>query len=130
MARVHTLALILVALASLLHVAIFAMESLLWTRPATWRRFGLRSQADAETARPMAYNQGFYNLFLAVIGFIGIALDVATNPAGFVLTVVATASMTAAALVLITTGRGYLRAALIQGALPALGLVALIVAHA
>jgi len=119
-------ALVLVALASLLHVAIFAMESLLWTRPAVWRRFGLRSQADAEITRPMAYNQGFYNLFLALIGVTGIVLDVAANPAGFVLMVVATASMIAAAIVLATTGRRYLRAAMMQGTLPALGLLALL----
>jgi putative membrane protein len=119
-------ALVLVALASLLHVAIFAMESLLWTRPAVWRRFGLRSQADAEITRPMAYNQGFYNLFLALIGAIGIVLDAAANPAGFVLMVVATASMVAAAIVLATSGRRYLRAAVTQGTLPALGLLALL----
>ena len=48
------------------------MESLTWTRPATWKRFGLASQADAETTKPLAYNQGFYNLFLAIGAFIGI----------------------------------------------------------
>ena len=122
----HTLALVLVALSSLLHVAIFAMESLLWTRPSTWRRFGVASQEAAETTRPMAYNQGFYNLFLAVVGFLGIVLDGAANPAGFVLMVVATASMTAAALVLLTSGGRYLRPALTQGTLPALGLLALL----
>lgn len=125
--RMHALAQILVVLASALHIAIFMMESVLWTRQATWKRFGLRSQEDAETTRPMAYNQGFYNLFLAVIGFVGIALDLAGNPAGLVLMVVATASMTAAALVLITTGRRYLRPALTQGTLPALALLLLLV---
>lgn len=122
----HALALVLVFVASALHVAIFVMESLLWTRPTIWKRFGLRSQEDAETTRPMAYNQGFYNLFLAVVGFVGVAADLAGNAAGFVLMVVATASMTAAALVLVTTGRRYLRPALTQGTLPALALLLLL----
>ena len=119
-------AVLLVALASLLHVVIFAMESVLWTRPAIWRRFGLASQEDAETTRPLAYNQGFYNLFLAIIGGLGVVLDGVGNPAGFVLMVVASASMALAAVVLLSSGRRYRRAALTQGTLPALGLIALI----
>lgn len=123
---VQVLALVLVTLAALLHVAIFVMESVLWTRPAVWRRFGLRTQEAAEGTRAMAYNQGFYNLFLAIVAVVGVVLDVAQNPAGFVLMVVATASMVAAAVVLTTTGSGYLRAALTQGTVPALALVALL----
>ncbi len=124
----HVIAWILVALASALHVAIFVMESVRWTSPSVWKRFGLASQEDAETTRPMAYNQGFYNLFLAIVGFVGVVLDVVGNPAGFVLMIVATASMAAAAAVLITSGAKYLRPALTQGTLPLLGLVAVLVA--
>ncbi len=58
--------LVFALLAALLHVYIFIMESITWTQPATWKRFGVTSQADADTTRPLAYNQGFYNLFLAV----------------------------------------------------------------
>ncbi|MFV0254186.1 MAG: DUF1304 domain-containing protein [Beutenbergiaceae bacterium] len=129
MNTVHAFALVLVGMSSLLHVAIFGMESVLWRRPAIWRRFGLRSQADAEISRPLAYNQGFYNLFLAIIGFTGIGLEASGNPGGFVLMVVATASMAAAALVLTTTGRGYLPAALVQGTVPAVGLLLLILSR-
>ena len=57
--------------AALLHVYIFVMESVTWTRPATWKRFGVASQADADTTRPLAYNQGFYNLFLAAGALVG-----------------------------------------------------------
>lgn len=53
-------------LAAVLHVVFFAFESVLWTRPAIFGRFGIRSQADADLIRPMAYNQGFYNLAGAV----------------------------------------------------------------
>ena len=61
-------------LAAALHVFIFTMESVTWTRPATWKRFGIASQSDAETTRPLAFNQGFYNLFLAVGAFVGVGL--------------------------------------------------------
>ena len=65
---------VFVALAAVLHVYIFLMESIWWTRPSAWKRFGLASQADADTTRPMAYNQGFYNLFLAAGAALGLLL--------------------------------------------------------
>ena len=123
-------------LAAALHVFIFTMESLTWTRPATWRRFGVASQADAETTRPLAFNQGFYNLFLAAGTLIGIACAAlgpegpAQSVAGWTLIFASCGSMLLAALVLVSTGRKYLRAAAIQGILPlfavVLGLLALL----
>jgi hypothetical protein len=68
------LASVFVALSGLLHVYIFLMESAWWTRPKIWQRFGLASQADAETTKPLAYNQGFYNLFLAIGALLGLVL--------------------------------------------------------
>ena len=65
---------IVVALAALLHGYIFLMESVWWTRPATWKRFGVADQAAADTTRPMAYNQGFYNLFLGIGAALGLVL--------------------------------------------------------
>jgi len=65
---------VFVLLAAVIHVIIFVMESVLWSRPATWRRFGLRSQDDADTTKSMAFNQGFYNLFLAIGAALGIVL--------------------------------------------------------
>ena len=62
------------ALAALLHVYIFVMESIQWTQPRVWRRFGVADQAAADVTKPMAYNQGFYNLFLAIGVAIGLAL--------------------------------------------------------
>ena len=49
-------------LAALLHVLIFAFESILWTRPDVYRRFGLTNDQDAQTTKGLAFNQGFYNL--------------------------------------------------------------------
>ena len=45
------------------------------------------------------------------------------HAAGLALILFTMASMVAAAIVLVTTGRGYIRAALIQGILPLIGFV-------
>jgi putative membrane protein len=116
-------------LAAALHVFIFTMESLTWTRPATWKRFGIASQSDAETTKPMAYNQGFYNLFLAVGTFVGVGLlafgaqGTAQSVAGWTLIFSCCGSMLLAAAVLALTGRKYLRAAVTQGTTPVLAVV-------
>ncbi|WP_255771456.1 DUF1304 domain-containing protein [Pseudarthrobacter sulfonivorans] len=116
-------------LAAALHVFIFTMESLTWTRPATWKRFSLTSQADAETTKPLAYNQGFYNPFLAVGAFVGIgcvalgAAGSAQPVVGWTLIFSCCGSMLLAALVLALSGRKYLRAAATQGATPLLAVV-------
>ncbi|KQR75247.1 epimerase [Arthrobacter sp. Leaf337] len=110
--------------AALLHVYIFTMESVTWTRPATWKRFGVASQADAETTRPLAYNQGFYNLFLAVGALIGAGAVLLGQPVvGWTLIFASCGSMLLAAAVLALTGRKYLRAAAMQGTTPLLAVV-------
>jgi putative membrane protein len=115
---------IFVALAALLHVYIFLMESVWWTRPKIWQRFGLASQADAETTKPLAYNQGFYNLFLAVGAGIGLFLYFGgPQQAGGALILFSTASMFLAAIVLTTTGPGRVKSALTQGTLPLIGFI-------
>ncbi len=124
-------ALVLAGIAAALHVFIWTMESLTWRQPATWKRFGLDSQADADTTAPMAYNQGYYNLFLAVVAIVGIVLVVVDrDDAGWALVIAACASMAAASLVLLSTGAGYARAAATQGTIPALAVLAAVVAIA
>jgi putative membrane protein len=123
---------VLIGLAGLVHVYIFVLESVRWRAPATWRIFGLRSQEEADTTAPLAYNQGFYNLFLAVGAVLGVVLFVAGEPgstvhtAGFTLALFTAASMVLAAAVLLSTGRSRLRSAAVQGALPLLGLALLL----
>ena len=113
------------ALAALLHVYIWVLESFRWTHPATRRTFGV-SEADAEVLRPMAYNQGFYNLFLAIIALVGVALLRPEHGIGSALALAGTGSMLAAAVVLVVHDRSMLRAALVQGTIPALAVVALL----
>lgn len=121
--------LVFAGLAALLHVYIFVMESVLWTRPSIWKRFGLKSQADAETIKPMALNQGFYNLFLAIGVAVGFFLlpHPALHAAGVMLILFCCASMLAAALVLVISNRRMARAALTQGLLPLLAVISLAV---
>ena len=121
------LALIFAGIAALLHVLFFKLESLDWRKPKTWKTFGLASQEDADTTASLAFNQGFYNLFLAIGTFVGIGLIACCDnhdTMGWTLIVFACGSMLAAAVVLISSGgKAYARAAAIQG-LPALLAVA------
>jgi putative membrane protein len=121
------IAIVFAALAALLHVYIFVMESILWTRPAIWKRFGLKSQDDAQTIKPMALNQGFYNLFLAIGVFVGFFLlpHPGLHSAGVMLILFCCASMLAAALVLVISNPRMVRAAVTQGVLPLLAVVSL-----
>ena len=116
---------IAVVLAGLVHVLIFAMESLLFTRVQVYRRFLTRAE-DVGAIQPWAFNQGWYNLFLAA-GAIGgvIALHAGDATAGRSVALFSCACMLGAALVLIGSDRRMFRGALMQGLLP---LVALVVA--
>ena len=127
------IALIAGSLAALLHVYIFVMESVLWTTPRVRATFGISSDAQAEHTKPLAYNQGFYNLFLAIVTVVGIVLiasddSAGASPAGVALLVAGTGSMLAAALVLLLSDRTKTRAATLQGVFPLISLVALLIA--
>ncbi|MCC4248709.1 MULTISPECIES: DUF1304 domain-containing protein [Microbacterium] len=125
------LALVVAGLAALLHVYIFVLESVRWSHPSVWRIFGLTSQEAADTTKPMAYNQGFYNLFLAIGAGLGVvlwAVNGVGDVAGRTLLLFSLGSMLAAALVLLTSGRKYLRPAAVQGTLPLIGFVLTVLA--
>lgn len=121
---------VLVGLSGLIHLYIWVLESLLWRRPSTWRTFGLRSQADADTVRPMAFNQGFYNLFLVVGVVLGLLFFWAWGDTviGATLILFAAGSMVAAALVLILSSPKLARAAAIQGVAPLAGIILFLLA--
>ncbi|WP_407358346.1 DUF1304 domain-containing protein [Microbacterium sp. LTA6] len=116
--------LILAAAAAAFHVFIFALESLRWTEPETRKIFGVASEADAVTMKQLAFNQGFYNLFLALTTLLGIALFISGLAAiGLTLVFAGTGMMLAAALVLILSDRSKARAAIMQGSLPLLAVI-------
>lgn len=111
-------------LAALLHVLFFYLESITFSRPATWRRFGLTSQQDADTVRAMAFNQGFYNLFLAVGIVVGVGLANTGNlGAGEAVVLFACACMVLAGTVLVLSNRAMARSAAIQAIPPLLAIV-------
>ncbi|MGX1696001.1 DUF1304 domain-containing protein [Microbacterium keratanolyticum] len=115
--------------AALVHVYIFVLESLRWTAPSTRRTFGVRSEADAQTMRALAFNQGFYNLFLAVLVVVGIVCVIANvTTVGLTLVFAGTGMMLGAALVLVLSDGRMLRASAVQGTLPLLAVCALVLA--
>ena len=116
---------VLVSIAAALHVVIFSLESVRWSKPSTWRTFGIKTQADADVVRPMAFNQGFYNLFLTGGIVVGLLLVTIAPQAGFAIVFFAAVSMVLAATVLISTSAKFARAALVQGLAPLLGVIAL-----
>ncbi|MBB1031365.1 DUF1304 domain-containing protein [Dietzia sp. SLG310A2-38A2] len=120
--------LILAALAALVHVVIFALESLMWTSARARRVFGT-SLDEARATQQLAFNQGFYNLFLAIVAAVGIAFVLAGPvPVGAALLFAGAGSMAAAALVLFLSAPDKRGAALKQGVLPLLSVLVLAIA--
>ncbi|KNC19068.1 hypothetical protein AC792_08045 [Arthrobacter sp. RIT-PI-e] len=118
-------ALILTALAILLHVYIFWMESLAWEGPQARRTFGPASDADVEVTKDFAFNQGFYNLFLALIALMGLVLFATfDNGIGAALILAGVGSMAAAALVLFVSDPTRRGAAVKQGTIPLAAIIA------
>jgi putative membrane protein len=108
-------------LASALHVAFFVLESLRFRRPGVWRRFGIASQRDADLIAPMAFNQGFYNLFLAVGTLTGVVVLLQGDKVvGWALMLFGCGTMAGAAFVLAASNIALIRAALLQGVPPLL----------
>jgi putative membrane protein len=121
-----TAGLVFAALAALLHIYIFTMESLTWTSARTRATFGTTAE-EAETTRLLAYNQGFYNLFLAIVTGIGVAaLALGYRAVGAALVFTGVGSMAAAAVVLVLSARDKARAAVVQGAFPVVAVVLLV----
>ncbi|MCW2817994.1 MAG: epimerase [Marmoricola sp.] len=118
---------VLAAVAALLHVYIFVLESVRWEHPATRRVFGTTAETAA-TTKGLAYNQGFYNLFLAVGAAAGAVVAPHDGAIGLTLLLFTCGSMLAAALVLLLSDRSKTRAALVQGTFPALAVLAGLVA--
>lgn len=115
--------LICAGLAALIHVYIFVLESIIWTTPRARKTFGMSSEQAAQT-RDLAFNQGFYNLFLALATGLGIVLVAAGNlPVGATLVLVGTGSMLAASLVLVLSSPSKAHAAAVQGVPPLIAVV-------
>jgi len=87
--------------------------------------FGEQSPQEVAATRELAFNQGFYNLFLAVLAALGAVLALAgTTTVGATLLLAGTGSMLAAATVLLLSSPAHRAAAVKQGALPLLAVLA------
>jgi putative membrane protein len=118
---------IFAGLAALLHVYIWVMESLTWTTPRTRATFGI-TEEEALATKELAFNQGFYNLFLAIITVTGIVIGwTGRYGVGLALIFAGTGSMLAAAVVLLASSPDKARAAVTQGTFPLIAIVLLAV---
>ena len=122
-----TAGMVFAALAALLHVYIFVMESLTWTSARTRATFGTTPET-AETTKELAFNQGFYNLFLAIVTAVGVIGTVTGHGAvGVALVFAGVGSMLAAAVVLLTSSPDKARAAVTQGIFPLIAIVLIVI---
>jgi putative membrane protein len=114
--------------AAAFHVLFFILESVTFSQPTVAARFGLTTPEQIAAVRPMAFNQGFYNLFLAIGIAGGLALVAAGSiDAGRAVVLFACACMAGAGLVLLSTNRRFIRSAAIQAAPPLVAIVAALV---
>jgi putative membrane protein len=120
------------AIAALIHVYIFVLESVQWSKESTRRIFGVKSEADADLMKPLAFNQGFYNLFLGLGVVVGLILLLTGGAvqAGYGVAIFGLLSMVLAAVVLITSNPKLARSAAIQGIAPLIGLVLIVLGAA
>jgi putative membrane protein len=117
-------------LAAAIHVWFFVLESVLFGRPGVAARFGLRTDEQIAAVRPMAFNQGFYNLFLAIGIAAGIALLASGSEAsGRAIVLFCCACMVGAGVILLATSRRFLQAALVQALPPLVAIVATLAIH-
>jgi len=117
--------LVLAGLAALFHVYVFYLESLAWSSERTRAAFGTSVEV-ASVTKPLAFNQGFYNLFLAIIVVTGIIAIAANTPVvGATLVFAGAGSMIGAGLVLLLSNRALARAAFAQLVPPLLAVILL-----
>nr|AMY17556.1 hypothetical protein A3Q40_00141 [Rhodococcus sp. PBTS 1]NIL82475.1 hypothetical protein [Rhodococcus kroppenstedtii] len=123
-AQMTALATIAALVAAAIHTYIFVLESVTF-ESAGRRVFGVRDDAEARIVRRWAFNQGWYNLFLAVGAAVGaLVLAFGDGHVGAALVLFACGSMAGAASVLAATDRALLRPAAIQGGPSAVAVVA------
>jgi putative membrane protein len=118
-------ALIFAGLAALVHVYIWVLESFLWTAPRTRAAFGT-SEEEAAATKLLALNQGFYNLFLAIVTGVGVAFFASgCTGIGSALMFAGVGSMALAAVVLLVSSPDKARGAVVQGTFPLIAIVLL-----
>jgi putative membrane protein len=108
-------------MAAVLHVVFFVMESVLFQKPGGYKVFKVKPE-DHQAVKIWAFNQGFYNLFLAIGMLIGLYYvnQLEVRLAGMMVSFCGL-SMVGAGLVLFLSDKKMRRGALIQMVPPLLG---------
>lgn len=124
----HIYTILFATIGGLFHVIFFLMESIFWMHPKVHRVFGIKSIEEAKLFKVSFFNQGFYNLFLAIGIFTAdYLLFSGYFIAGKTLLLFCCASMLAAAVVLFFSKPGMLRGVIIQGLCPLIALISLFI---
>jgi putative membrane protein len=123
---VNIVAQALASVAVLFHVLVFVLESVLFSRPGVRSLFRVKAQSAA-ALRIWAFNQGFYNVFLAAGPLLGlVAYHSGEVAVGRALVAYGCAFMVGCALVLVVSDRRLWVGALGQGLPPLVALAALL----
>ena len=132
MTALQLVGLVFAAMAAIVHVTFFVLESVLFSLPAGRRVFGVRAENDSAPLRLFAINQGVYNLALAIVVVVGIVL-VTIDPVALTGTAVIVAGCSvmtvAGAALALTAPRRTMPIALTQGIPPLIAIVAVLAAH-
>ncbi len=117
------IALILILFVALFHIQVFVLESLLWETPRAMKVFGTTPHTVRIT-RPLAVNQGVYNLFLSagLIWSLTLSGSIALQAKLFFLLCVIIAALTAGIVV-------NKRIMFIQGTPALLAVIAVLIAY-
>ena len=113
-------------LSGLLHIQFWLLEAVWWRQERIWKRFGIKSQDQADGLAFNMINQGYYNLFLGIGAVVGAILLAVEVPGRTTLLGYCCLFMVGAGLVLFVSRRSMARAALIQAVPPLVTLIALI----
>lgn len=105
-------------IAAVLHIFIFYLEVFAWSKPIARKIFGPQSSQELEITSFYAYNQGVYNLALAVVAGVGAAVVPVAAICGLSLIMAGCGSMTAAAVALGVKSARHRGAAIKQGLFP------------
>lgn len=117
-----TLSLLFFGLAGLIHIGFFILESFLFQRANGYKYFKLPAE-DHQASKIWAYNQGYYNLFLACGILVSIRGFILEETWAQVLVSFCALSMIGAGAVLFASSPKLMRGALIQTLPPVLGLI-------
>ena len=122
---------VLTLLAAALHIFIWYVEVFAWRKPLARKIFGPQAPDELAITSFYAYNQGMYNLALAVIAGVGAICTLAaptSQPVGFALSLAGCGSMLFAALTLGIASPKHRIASVKQGTLPLLAVICTIIA--